>query len=78
MPPAGTAAATDYCTLTCTRPTDPSYPPGGLTSFRFAQGLFVNPATDDGTLYITDDATGGTRIQRGHVWTAPFLPYPSS
>jgi hypothetical protein len=46
-------------------------------SFRFAQGLFVDPTSDDGTLYITDDAAGGTRSQRGHLWTAPFSSYPS-
>jgi hypothetical protein len=78
MPPAGSAATTVYCSLTCTRPADPNYPPGALTTFRFAQGLFVNPYTDDGTVYITDDPLGGTRTQRGHVWTAPFMPYDSA
>lgn len=77
MPDAGTAAATVYCTLTCTRPADPNYPPGELTPFRHAQGLYVNPLSDDGTLYVTEDATGGTRTQRGHIWTAPFTPFSS-
>jgi hypothetical protein len=78
MPPAGTAAATVHCTLTCTAPGDPKYAPGDdQISFRFAQGLFVNPTGDDGTLYITDDSTEGTRAERGHIWTSAFMPYPS-
>jgi hypothetical protein len=75
MPPAGTAAATVYCSLTCTLPTDPNYPPGEQVSFLFAHGLFVNPYSDDGTLYLTEDATQGTRAQRGHIWIAPFSPF---
>jgi hypothetical protein len=78
MPAAGTAAATVYCSLTCTLPVDPEYPPGELTPFRHAQGLYVNPLSDDGILYITEDATGGSRAQRGHIWVAPFTPFPSS
>jgi hypothetical protein len=79
VPPAGSAAATVYCTLMCTRPVDPGYAPGTQASFKFAQGLFVDPRSDDvggGTLYISEDPLGGTRGQRGHLWTAPFVPYP--
>jgi hypothetical protein len=77
MPPAGSAEATVYCTLTCTMPTDPAYPPGGQAGFKFAQGLFVDPASDTGTVYLTEDASGGTRGAHGHIWSAPFIPYPS-
>jgi hypothetical protein len=77
MPPAGSAATTVHSTLTCVDPADPRYVPGDEVSFRFAQGLFVDPTSDDGTLYVTDDATGGNRAQRGHVWAAPFLPFPA-
>jgi hypothetical protein len=76
MPQAGSAATTVYCTLTCTLPADPAYASGAQAALRFAQGLFVNPYSDDGTVYITDDATGGTTTaQRGHIWTAPFVPF---
>ncbi|HEX5407048.1 MAG TPA: hypothetical protein VFX16_32635 [Pseudonocardiaceae bacterium] len=77
MPPADTAEATVYCTLTCTRPDDPADPPGSQAPFKFAQGLFVDPNSDSGTVYIADDATAGARGARGHVWAAPFIPYPS-
>jgi hypothetical protein len=77
MPAAGTAEATVYCTLTCTRPIDPNDPPGGTANFKFAQGLFVDSASDNGTVYMTEDAFAGSRSGRGHVWTAPFVPYPS-
>jgi hypothetical protein len=76
VPGAGTAAATVYCTLTCQGRTDAHYPPGAQVSFRFAQGLYVDPA-GDGTLYVTEDASQGNRSQRGHIWTAPFSQYPS-
>jgi hypothetical protein len=75
MPPAGTAAATAYCTLTCQGPTDPKYPLGDQATFRFAQGLFVDPTTDDGTLYITEDSSDGNRAERGHIWATPFVPF---
>ncbi|HKN95865.1 MAG TPA: hypothetical protein VJX10_02015 [Pseudonocardiaceae bacterium] len=74
MPGAGTAEATVYCTLTCTRPVDPNNPPGGQATFRFAQGLFVDSA---GTVYLAEDALAGARGGRGHLWVAPFIPYPS-
>jgi hypothetical protein len=80
MPPAGTAEATVYCTLTCTRPVDPSNPPGAQATFRFAQGLFVDPRADDlggGSVYLAEDALAGARGGRGHLWVAPFIPYPS-
>ncbi|HEX5117630.1 MAG TPA: hypothetical protein VFW65_20745, partial [Pseudonocardiaceae bacterium] len=74
MPAAGTAEATVYCTLTCTRPVDPADPPGGQATFRFAQGLFVDAG---GTVYLAEDALAGARGGRGHLWDAPFIPYPS-
>ncbi len=76
MPAAGSAGATVYCTLTCTRPSDPNYPPGGQASFKFAQGLYVDPNAD-GSLLLTEDSFSGSRGQRGHIWSAPFIPYPS-
>lgn len=79
LPPAGTAAATVYCTLTCTRPVDPNEPPGTQVGMKFVQGLYVDPRDDadgGGTLYIGDDSFSGSRSQRGHLWTAPFSPYP--
>jgi hypothetical protein len=74
MPAAGTADATVYCTLTCTRPADPALPPGSLVSFSFAQGVNVNPATGD--VFISEDKFAGARGGRGHVWLAPFINYP--
>ena len=73
MPPAGSAEATVYCTTTCTRPVDPANPPGGFGAFRFAQGLMVS---DDGSVYLTEDAFAGARGGRGHAWVAPGDPYP--
>jgi hypothetical protein len=80
MPAAGTAEATVYCTLTCTRPADPNDAPGAQAAFRFAQGLFVDPRPDSaggGTVYLAEDALAGARGGRGHLWAAPFIPYPS-
>ncbi|HEY1573151.1 MAG TPA: hypothetical protein VGG05_17545 [Pseudonocardiaceae bacterium] len=80
MPAAGSAEATVYCTTTCTRPVDPANPPGGFGNFRFAQGIMVDPRTDDlggGTVYLSEDAFAGARGGRGHTWFAPFVPYPS-
>ncbi len=37
----------------------------------------MDSASDNGTLYMTEDAFAGSRSGRGHVWTAPFVPYPS-
>ena len=73
MPAAGSAAATVYCTTTCTRPVDPANPPGGFGAFRFAQGVTVDGS---GTVYLTEDAFAGARGGRGHAWFAPFVPYP--
>jgi hypothetical protein len=75
MPPAGSADATVYCTLTCTRPIDPAQPPGSSAPLRFAQGLLVEPTT--GTLFMTEDAFAGARGGRGHIWLAQFAPYPN-
>ena len=80
MPPVGSAAATVWCTTTCTRPVDPANPPGGFGNFRFAQGIMVDTRTDDlggGTVYLTEDAFAGARGGRGHAWVAPYAPYPS-
>jgi hypothetical protein len=74
MPDAGTAAATVYCTTTCTRPVDPANPPGGFGNFRFAQGLMTD---DNGDVYLTEDAFAGARGGRGHAWVAGFVPYPN-
>jgi hypothetical protein len=81
MPPPDTAEATVACTLTCTRPADPKAAPGTQVGMRFVQGLYVDPRDDahgGGTLYIGDDAFSGSRSQRGHLWTAPFVPYPAA
>jgi hypothetical protein len=80
MPPVGSAAATVWCTTTCTRPVDPANPPGGFGNFRFAQGIMVDTRTDDlggGNVYLTEDAFAGARGGRGHAWVAPYAPYPS-
>jgi len=72
VPAAGSAEATVWCTLTCTRPTDSTLTPGGLTGFSFAQGLSVDGK--DGSLLVTEDATAGARSGRGHIWRVPFVP----
>ncbi|HEY3750450.1 MAG TPA: hypothetical protein VGL80_14720 [Pseudonocardiaceae bacterium] len=80
LPPVGSAEATVYCTTTCTRPVDPANPPGGFGNFRFAQGIMVDPRSDDlggGTVYMSEDAFAGARGGRGHTWFGPFIPYPS-
>jgi hypothetical protein len=76
IPPADTAAATPYCSLTCTRSGDPDDAPGTEVWFRYVQGLFVNPYSNDDTLYITEDPSQGTEPQQGHIWTAAFSPFP--
>jgi len=75
MPALGTADATVYCTLTCTRPDDPAIPLGGRAPFNFAQGLYVDP--NSGGLFVTDDRLAGARGGRGHVWVTPFVPFPA-
>ncbi len=75
MPAAGTADAQVYCTTICTRPGDPVTPPGSLAPFVFAQGLYVDP--NSGSLVITDDRLAGARGGHGHMWIAPFEPYPA-
>lgn len=72
VPAAGTPEATVYCTLTCTRPADPTLTPGGTTGFFFAQGVSVDSGT--GKVYLTEDVTAGARSGRGHVWELPFVP----
>lgn len=72
MPAAGTPEATVYCSLTCTRPADPTLTPGGTAGFTFAAGLYVDPTTS--ALFITEDITAGARAGRGHVWQVPYTP----
>ena len=71
VPAAGSPEATVYCSLTCTRPADPSLTPGGSTGFPFAQGLYVDPTTS--SLYVTEDVTAGARSGRGHAWEVAFV-----
>jgi hypothetical protein len=72
MPAAGSAEATVYCSLTCTRPADPSLAPGATAGFPFAQGVYVDPVTS--ALFITEDVTAGARSGRGHIWSVPYIP----
>jgi hypothetical protein len=72
VPAAGSPNATVWCALTCTRPWDPNLTPGGNAGFAFAFGLYVD--TTNGSLYITEDPTAGTRGGRGHAWVAPLVP----
>jgi hypothetical protein len=72
MPAAGSAEATVWCTTTCTHAADPADPPGGKASFRFAQGIMVDPG---GNVYLTEDALAGARGGRGHAWVAPFVAW---
>jgi hypothetical protein len=66
MNPTG-AAATEDCSLTCTRPADPWTKPGQPTALFFVLGLYYDPASS--TLYIGDDPLAGQRFGTGHVWT---------
>ncbi|MDT7704652.1 MAG: hypothetical protein QOG20_259 [Pseudonocardiales bacterium] len=80
LPTAGSSEATVWCTTTCTRPADPANPPGAKAAFRFAQGIMVDPRSDElggGTVYLTEDAFAGARGGRGHAWSTPFTPYPA-
>jgi hypothetical protein len=72
VPAASSPNATVYCSLTCTRPADPTLTPGGTTGFFFAQGVSVDSATSK--VYITEDVTAGARSGRGHIWELPFVP----
>jgi hypothetical protein len=72
VPAAGSAEATVYCSLTCTRPFDPNLTPGGTAGFAFAFGLYVDTTT--GSLYITEDPSAGARGGRGRAWVAPLVP----
>ena len=42
------------------------------TGFPFDQGLYVDP--NNSKLFVTEDATAGTRSGRGHVRVFPFTP----
>lgn len=42
------------------------------TGFPFDQGLYVDP--NNSKLFVTEDATAGTRSGRGHLWVFPFTP----
>jgi hypothetical protein len=66
MNPGGTAATED-CSLTCTRPADPWTVPGQPTALFFVLGLYYDQGS--GTLYIGDDPLAGARFGSGHVWT---------
>ncbi|HET6934996.1 MAG TPA: IPT/TIG domain-containing protein [Candidatus Angelobacter sp.] len=71
LPAAGSPDATVFCALTCTRPWDPNLVPGGIASFSFAFGIWVDPS--NGTLYITEDPTAGARGGRGRAWAVPLV-----
>jgi IPT/TIG domain len=71
VPAASSPNATVYCSLTCTRPADPTLTPGGTTGFFFAQGVSVDPTTSK--IYITEDVSAGNRSGRGHIWELPFV-----
>jgi hypothetical protein len=71
LPAAGSPDATVYCSLTCTRPWDPAFTPGGTAGFSFAFGLAVGPT---GALIVTEDSTAGARSARGTMWSTPFVP----
>jgi hypothetical protein len=71
VPAAGSAEATVYCALTCTRPFDPNLTPGGTAGFSFTFGLYVD--TSNGSLYITEDPSAGARGGHGHAWVAPLV-----
>jgi hypothetical protein len=63
----GGAAATEDCTLSCTRPADPWTVPGQPTALFFVLGMYYDQPS--GTLYIGDDPLAGKRFGSGHVWT---------
>jgi len=71
VPALGSPNATVWNALTCTRPWDPNWIPGGPGVFSFAFGLSVGP---DGSLYITEDHTAGNRGGRGTAWISLFVP----
>jgi hypothetical protein len=66
MDPTG-AAATEDCSMTCTRPADPWTVPGKPTALFFVLGMYYDQPT--GTLYIADDPQAGKRFGAGHIWT---------
>jgi len=68
-PAAGTLAATQDCSLTCTRPADAWTKPGQATSLFFVLGMYYDQTS--GTLYIGDDPQAGKRFGAGHIWTVP-------
>jgi hypothetical protein len=73
MNPTG-PAATEDCSLTCTRPADPWTKPGNPTALWFVLGMYYDPLT--GALYISDDPMAGQRFGAGHVWTVNAAQVP--
>jgi hypothetical protein len=67
LPEAGSAASTEYCSLTCIRPPDPGTPFGGVTGFHFTLAMYVDP--HNGNLLIADDPLAGARGFHGHIWS---------
>lgn len=74
LPAAGSPAATEDCTETCTRPADAWTTPGQPTSLFFVLGMYYDPSTS--TLYIGDDPQAGKRFGSGHVWTVNTAQVP--
>ena len=71
VPAAGSPESTVWCSTTCTRPADTTLVPGGTVGFQFAQGLYVDPRSND--LFVTEDASAGARAGRGHAWRVPYI-----
>jgi hypothetical protein len=67
-------AATEDCSLTCTRPADPWTKPGQPTALWFVLGMYYDQPT--GTLYIADDPLAGQRFAAGHLWTVSAAQVP--
>ena len=71
LPSAGAPNATVYCSLTCTRPWDPTFTAGGTANWSFVFGLNVGP---DHSLIVTEDNTAGNRSGHGSMWQVPLVP----
>ena len=73
-PAAGTPAATEDCSETCTRPPDAWTVPGQPASLFFVLGMYYDQPS--GTLYIADDPQAGKRFGSGHIWTVNAAQVP--
>lgn len=73
MDPTG-AAATEDCSLTCTRPADPWTQPGQPTALWFVLGMYYDQS--NGMLYIGDDPLAGQRFGAGRVWSVNAAQVP--